>query len=338
MKSGYYWFFVLVGFAAFYSGFLIKEIRLVSDKPEGFSGGIADLQSVAVNKKSEKIETTLIFVGDIMLGRGVEWKISKNSSDFHLPFLKVKDYLRQADLVFGNLEGPISDRGKNQGSIYSFRFKPEVALALKDAGFGVLSLANNHIWDWGAEAISDTLSNLAGVGIGTVGAGRNYEEANQAYFYDVKNLRVAFLAYTNLYPNGLAAEADSSGVSDFDLEKIRERVEEVKSRADLVVVSLHWGEEYKTNASDWQKKTARSLVDAGADVVVGHHPHVPQEVEEYEGSWIFYSLGNFVFDQGFSEETMGGMSVELKVTDKKITNVKPVKFKINSDFQPYLPE
>lgn len=317
---------------------MIREIGPVPDRTEGFPGGVATLQSVIVNKKPERIEATLVFVGDVMLGRGVEWKVLKNDADFNFPFLKIKDYLRQADLVFGNLEGPISQNGKNQGSIYSFRFKPEAAGALRDAGFRGLSLANNHIWDWGEEAILDTLSNLDGAGIGAVGAGRNYEEANRPYFLDVKNLRVAFLAYTNLYPKGLAAKANFPGVSDFDLEKIKEKVREIKSQADLVVVSLHWGEEYKTNASDSQKKTARSLVDAGADVILGHHPHVPQEVEEYEGAWIFYSLGNFVFDQGFSDETMGGMLVELRIVDKKIANVKPVRFKMNNDFQPYLPE
>ena len=241
MKLGYYWIFVLVGLAAFYFGFMIREIRLVPHGAEGFSNGMADFQSVIVSEKPEKIETTFIFVGDIMLGRGVEWRISKNSSDFNFPFLKIRNYLKKADLVFGNLEGPISDKGKNQGSEYSFRFRPEVVGALRDAGFKVLSLANNHIWDWGEEAILDTISNLDGAGIGAVGVGRNYEEANQPYFLDVKNLRVAFLAYTNLYPRSLEAKVGSPGVSDFDLEKIRERIEGAKSQADLVIVSIHWG-------------------------------------------------------------------------------------------------
>lgn len=338
MNFRYFLTLVLVGFLAFYSGFMTREIEFAPSNPEDFSGKIATVLPRAVTKKSEKSETTLIFVGDIMLGRAVERKILKNDSDFNFPFLKIKDYLTRADLVFGNLEGPISSGGKNQGSIYSFRFRPEVAGALKDTGFKVMSIANNHIWDWGGEAISDTLSNLAEAGIEAVGAGRNYEEANRPYFLKVKNLRVGFLAYTNLYPKGMAAGPDSPGVSDFDLEKIRERIREAKNQVDLVAVSLHWGEEYETSASDWQKKIAHELIDAGADVVVGHHPHVPQEVEPYKGGWIFYSLGNFVFDQNFSEETMGGMFVELKVTDKKITDVKPVKFKINNDFQPYLPE
>ena len=317
---------------------MTREIEFVSERSEDFSDRVATIRSIIATKKPEKIEATLIFVGDIMLGRAVEKKILKNDSDFNFPFLKIKDYLQRADLVFGNLEGPISDKGKNQGSVYSFRFRPEVAGALRDAGFKALSLANNHIWDWGKEAILDTIFNLEAAGIGAVGAGRNYEEANRPYFLDVKNLRVAFLAYTNLYPKSLVAKGDFPGVSDFDLEKIKEIIEEINVQADLVVVSLHWGEEYKTSASDWQEKVAHEFTHAGADVILGHHPHVPQEVEEYEGSWIFYSLGNFVFDQNFSDETIGGMLVELKVVDKRIASVKPIKLKMSNDFQPYLPE
>jgi len=280
----------------------------------------------------------LIFVGDIMLGRGVAYQVQKNGGDFRFPFLLVKDFLESVDLVFGNLEGPISDKGKNQGSIYSFRFSPEAVEGLIFAGFDAVSLANNHIWDWGSEALLDTVEILNNAGIKVIGAGRNYEEANKTEIFEIGGTRIAFLAYTDLYPKSLRASEDYPGMSDFDLEKVKMAVAEAREAVDLVVVSWHWGEEYQTHSNLHQQEIAHALIDAGADLVVGHHSHVPQEIEKYNGAFVVYSLGNFVFDQNFSEETMGGLALEVAVKAKKIQEVRPVYFKINSHFQPYFEE
>ncbi len=281
-------------------------------------------------------EAELLFVGDVMLGRGVAYQ-AKRHGGYTYPFLEVVDLLGSADLVFGNLEGPISSRGKNQGSEYSFRFEPSAAKALKATGFDVVSLANNHILDYGVEALSDTMRYLKEAGIEAVGAGLNYNGANQPKILEVEGIKLAFLAYTNLYPKSLVAGESEAGVSDFDLEKVKESILGVRDLVDLVIVSWHWGEEYKTKASDLQGKIAKEMVDAGADLVVGHHPHVPQEVEQYKGAWIFYSLGNFVFDQNFSKETMGGLLIKARVggPEKKVIQIEPLYFKINETFQPY---
>lgn len=282
---------------------------------------------------------TLIFVGDIMLSRGVAWSIGKyGGGDVRHPFLKIADTMRSADLAFGNLEGPISSRGKNQGSEYSFRANPKVIEGLTFAGFDVLSVANNHIWDWGSEALEDTVDLLSENGIKPVGAGRNFDEANQPAIFSVGSTRIAFLAYTTLYPQSLEATAEHPGISSFRQEKAASEIKKIKESkiADLVIVSLHWGEEYATQASEEQKTIAHALVDAGADLIIGHHPHVVQEVERYKNSWIAYSLGNFVFDQGFSKETMEGLVLKVSVRNKKISAVEAVKTKISREFEPYI--
>ncbi len=289
----------------------------------------------------ENNESTLLFVGDIMLSenRGVGKQIKKYQ-DVRYPFLKIADKLRSADLAFGNLEGPISSRGRDTGGRYSFRADPKVAKGLKFAGFDVISIANNHIFDWGEEAFNDTLSVLRSVGIDAVGGGVNYTKANVPIIKDVNGVKIAFLAYSTIdYDiNSFNAEGNIPGKSFFDLENTKRTVKRIKELglADIVAVSFHWGEEYKTRSNTGQQSIARTLVELGADLIIGHHPHVVQEIERYKNGWIVYSLGNFVFDQSFSEETMRGLMVEIKVDNKSktISSIVPMDIEISETFQP----
>lgn len=292
-------------------------------------------------KASEK-EINVIFVGDIMLGRGVAGQIEKYG-DERYPFLKIAGEISGADLAFGNLEGPISGRGVNNKSKYSFRFNPEAVNGLKFAGFDVLSLANNHIFDWGREAIEDTVFILKTNEISPVGAGKDYLEANSPVIKEINDsagspLKIAFFAYSNLESNAQALEAtkDKAGRSSFDIERIKEEVYAVKQLevADIVIVSFHWGEEYQSRSDKKQQEIGRALVESGADLIIGHHPHVVQEIERYKNGWIAYSLGNFIFDQWFSESTMKGLMLKAKIQDKKIIDIEPIEIKINDSFQP----
>jgi gamma-polyglutamate biosynthesis protein CapA len=291
----------------------------------------------------EQKPITLLFVGDIMLSRGVANQIEKHN-DPRWPFLKIASTTQAADLIFGNLEGPISSRGKNQGSIYSFRVKPEVVEGLKFSGFDVLSLANNHIWDWGKDALADTVAMLEHSSIESAGAGGNYKEANAPAIKKINGTKIEFLAYTNLYPETLKAKENSAGISDFDLEKIKSKIKELNGSAgspqaaDIIIISLHWGQEYQTHSNLDQQNIAHFLIESGADLIIGHHPHVVQEVEKYLGGWVTYSLGNFIFDQNFSAETMTGLMLKVIVKNKKISEILPVKIKINSAFQPEIIE
>lgn len=286
-------------------------------------------------------ETHLIFVGDVMLSRVIGQKM-ETKNDFTFPFLNVAEELEKYDIAFGNLETPISERGVNQGSIYSFRSNPKVIEGLLFAGFDIVSLANNHIWDWGPEALEDTIKHLEAAKILTVGAGRNEKEANKPIIIKKNGTTFAFLAFTNLMPEGLEAKDDHPGLSHKNIEHIVNTIKNTKEKADIVIVSFHWGEEYMPNANDAQRALAHQMIEAGADLVIGHHPHVVQEVERYvpenserEG-WIAYSLGNFIFDQNFSPETMEGLALSVTVKGMKIHQVEEKRVKINQQFQPSL--
>ncbi len=304
------------------------------------SAVVAPITSTSIVPEPEARDAfTLLFAGDIMLARSVQKQIEANQDPLY-PFLRIADTLRSADLTFANLEGPISARGKNQGSIYSFRFEPVgTKSALQFAGFDVVSIANNHIWDWGSEALSDTITHLNEAGIGHAGAGSNYEEANRPFIATVDGTKLALLAYTNLYPRSLEATSSSMGISSYRLASTSEQIKILKEsgQADLVIVSFHWGVEYESFSTSSQQAIARGLIDSGADLIIGHHPHVVQEIEVYQGKFIVYSLGNFVFDQNLSRITMKGLMVRVTVSDKKIESLEEIPVQLTPTFQPYIP-
>lgn len=298
----------------------------------------ADMEKSVENltlKKDKNLTTTLLFVGDIMLSRFIGEIMEKNK-DYSFPFEFSSDFLKRADLVFGNLEGPISDKGKNQGSIYSFRADPRVIEGLIGSGFDVLSIANNHIFDWGQEALLDTINKLKENGISYIGAGENYQDANEIKIKEINGIKFGFLGLTNLYPKSFWAKDNQTGLTEFNEDKIVEKIKKTKENkvADIVIISLHWGEEYQTVSDQFQKDLAHKLIDLGADIIIGHHPHVAQELERYKNGIIFYSLGNFVFDQNFSKETMQGLVAEVKLKDSKINKVNIYKAWMNKFYQP----
>ena len=300
------------------------------------TASLADNALVGAQKSADYSKpVTLAFVGDVMLSRAVGSEM-KNKNNYDFPFLLADDFLKNSDITFGNLEGPISDRGINQGSVYSFRDNPRAVEGLVYAGFDVMSLANNHIFDWGRDALMDTATTLTANGIVPIGVGKNFDDANSPAIIESGNLKVAFLAYTNLYPKSLDAGPASPGISEYDVKNIDSEVKKIKNnkQADIVVVSLHWGTEYETHADEWQKDVAHLIIDAGADVVVGHHPHVTQEVELYKNGVIFYSLGNFVFDQPFSQETTHGLAAKVEVSKDGLKSVQVYNVPINKFYQP----
>lgn len=323
------------GFTAYYRHFLISYERQIA---ANVHENLARIDATTRYERAfleKQGSATLVFTGDVMLSRSVAIQVRKHGGNYVFPFEPVLQFLHTADLLFGNFENPVSSRGINQGSIYSFRADPAAVEGLSAAGYSVLSIANNHIWDWGADALEDTVSLLKQGGISPVGAGSDKEEANAWTVKKVGGVRIGFLAFTDLYPKGLEAASGTPGISSFDEATTEQRIREEKKNGDLdlVVVSFHWGDEYQTHSNAEQERIARGLVDAGADIVVGHHPHVIQEVEHYRDGWIFYSLGNFVFDQYFSPETMEGMVVKVFVKNKKISNVEFYKSQQNAAYQ-----
>ena len=285
-------------------------------------------------QSSNTRDGTMLFVGDIMLSRSVGVYM-KEKGDYNLPFLNIADLLKGADLTFANLENPVSSRGANVGSKYSFRADPKTIQGLNFAGIDIVSIANNHMWDYGREAFLDTMTNLAKAGIDFVGGGHNFEEAHRPVIKDVKGTKVAFLAYTEFLQNVVAGK-NSAGITNWNMEQIKKDIMVANQEGDLVVVSFHWGDEYQTKHNQKQEQFAKAAIDAGADLIIGHHPHVVQEVEQYKDGWIAYSLGNFVFDQNFSKETMQGLALRVNLKDAKMQSVEKIDISISKDYQPSL--
>jgi poly-gamma-glutamate capsule biosynthesis protein CapA/YwtB (metallophosphatase superfamily) len=276
----------------------------------------------------------LSFVGDIMLSRSVGEYMAR-TDDWYWPFHHIGSATQDPELMFGNLETTISDRGTQGGCGFCFRSDPRVAVSLARAGFDVLSIANNHIWDYGEVAFSDTLQYLAAEDISAVGGGRNLEEARGPVIHEVQGVRIAYLASTDILPASAGATAERPGANIYDVERMASDIREARRQADIVVVSFHTGEEYQP-ANDHQRSLYHSLIDVGADIVVGHHPHVVQEIEQYNGGWIAYSLGNFIFDQNFSKQTMTGLMLDVSIKDNKIFDVTPRVISISPQYQPSL--
>jgi len=290
--------------------------------------------TTAYAKKQNTGRAEFIFVGDIMLSRYINDMMVAHQ-DYSFPFAKMKAVLNKADLVFGNLEGPISNRGTSAGHLYSFRADPAATTGLKEAGFDVLSVANNHVFDYGLPAFSDTLNNLKNAGLNYVGGGQNFSEAHRGFYEEINGVKITILAYTDLLPKSAAASDIQAGFAYLDLKQMAQDIKLAKSKSDLVIVSFHFGREYEIKSNEQQKIAARAAIDAGADLIVGHHPHVVQEISKYKNVPIAYSLGNFVFDQNFSTSTKTGLILKVSVENKKIKSVTPQTIYFNHDYQPY---
>lgn len=282
-------------------------------------------------------ETTLAFVGDIMLDRGVKFSVMKNFDGDYGALFKNAGLLKDADISFANIEGPISDNGADQGTIYSFRMSPNVVPALKDAGFDVASSANNHAGDWGRIAYEDTLENLSSAGILPTGGGSSYEDAKAPKIIEKNGIKIGFIGFSDVGPNWLAAGAPPAGgagillASDPNFDEI---VRNAAVEVDDLVVSFHWGEEYKTDHTARQEELAHRAIDNGAKIIVGHHPHTIEDTETYKDGFIAYSLGNFIFDQAFSKDTMQGLVLTITLKGKNIANVDKKMVTLNQMFQP----
>lgn len=280
-------------------------------------------------------EVSLVAVGDISYSRGVERAVKKQK-DINYPFLKIQDYLKNADFVFGNLETPITKGREIADFEMVFRSNPGIEQALKEAGFSILSLANNHTLNFGEQGLKDTLKYLDTVGIKYIGAGKNEQEANQPIYIETKGIKFAFLAYGDqgLVPNYYEADKNRAGISFMKIEKMTEAVNDASKKADIIIVSMHSGVEYTNKPNDFQVNFAHAAISAGADLIIGHHPHIIQTMEEYKGKYIFYSLGNFIFDQPWSQKTKEGLMAKIYFTKNGISRISFLPVIIENFFQP----
>lgn len=276
---------------------------------------------------------TLVFGGDVMLARTVEQKMLK-LGDFAAPFRDIADVFKTADLSFANLESPLFDGGSAtpQGG-FAFRAPPRSIEGLVFTGLDAVSLANNHLMNQGAVGLRFTTNYLKEHGIAFAGAGQDFDEAHKGAVLAAGPRIVGVLAYA--YPvDATVATASRPGIATMDIAQMQKDVERLKHSVDLVVVSMHAGTEYAFRSGEKQQAFARAAIDAGAAMVIGHHPHVIQELERYKDGLIFYSLGNLVFDQMWSVPTTEGMVVRVTLTDAKPSRVDFLPVKIEDYHRP----
>jgi len=271
---------------------------------------------------NQKVKTVLL-VGDIMLDREVENLINQNS--IYYPFQKISHFLRGIDIVFGNLEGPVVENPPEfSDDSLKFAFNSDVMKAISWSHFNLFSLANNHTPDMGKEGLEETKEWLKKYGINFVGdpLSGSSDNLNSSFLRD----NITFLAFNQIFP-----------FMDKE-EEIIKTIKMVKSSNpdNFLIVSLHWGEEYKLINSPVQQSLAHKIIEAGGDLIIGHHPHVVQNIEKYQGKLIFYSLGNFIFDQYFSPETQEGLAVGLEIyPDRLACQLFPLQINLS---QPVLME
>ncbi len=233
----------------------------------------------------------VVFVGDIMLDGG-PGHIVTNGGD---PFAPVASILRDADLTIGNLECAITRDGHAVDKPYTFK-GPKSALPLLKKYFSAVSLANNHSGDWGKAGFADELTLLQETGLPWFGGGANEREAHRPLVLAANGRRIAFLGYNNFPPRSFAARRNAPGTAWLVEQDAIRDIQVARRQADSVVLFLHWGEELEETPLPEQQALARHLIDAGADAIIGAHPHVTQTIDWYKGRPVVYSLGNLLFD------------------------------------------
>jgi poly-gamma-glutamate capsule biosynthesis protein CapA/YwtB (metallophosphatase superfamily) len=251
-------------------------------------------------------EFSLLAVGDIMLDGRARQAIARQGGDY--PFAAVLPLLRRAAIVLGNLEGPFARIAPRQQRTHSYRVAPALAAALQRAGINVVTLANNHLLDCGRAGVLETLDALEQAGVAAVGAGADERAAHRPIIRAAGALRIGMLGY--YWNHRCAARIDLPGSAMDTSEALAEDIAALRGQVDRVVVTFHWGVPYAPYPSGDDQAKARLAIDCGADVVIGHHPHIVQPVEVYRGRAIFYSVGNFAFGSGNSRA--GGLAVGVR--------------------------
>jgi poly-gamma-glutamate capsule biosynthesis protein CapA/YwtB (metallophosphatase superfamily) len=262
---------------------------------------------------------TFLAVGDIMLSRHVAVRIEQNDNPL-LPFDQSTDLLSCTDFNFGNLESPISGNDASKGRELIFNTSTKHLAGLVAYNFKILNLANNHAMDQGVAGLENTRRVLSAQGISDLGVGSNQEEAWQPKIVTVNGVRIGFLGASYASTNDGDGKRNDYVARIEDLSDLKNALTKLRAQADYIVVTMHAGIEYKRNPDSSQITFARAAIDYGADMVIGQHPHWIQTMEQYQGKYIFYSLGNFVFDQMGHEDTREGLTLRVSIRMQRVRN------------------
>ncbi|WP_405110674.1 CapA family protein [Paenibacillus sp. FSL K6-1217] len=312
------------------------EQAAATDAPQATTGSSSGLIAGLPENTSGKT-VKLSFAGDIIFSGKAGALLEQKGYDYS--YSALDGMFKKDDLTVVNLETPITTRGVGaKNKQFVFKGPPKALDALKSAGVDAVNLANNHTLDQGEQGLLDTLKHLGERGIPHVGAGRNSQEAYSAQYFERNGIKIALLGFTRVMPViEWKAEAGKPGLASvYDSAEGLKAIAAARQKADVVVVFVHWGRERMEQYDKTQQALGRSFIDAGADLVMGGHPHVLQGIEPYKGKWIAYSSGNFIFTRGSVPATwetavfqaecskQGQCSLKLKPMDAELAQPVPM--------------
>lgn len=324
MKASHFFLYLFTLSLVLFGYYEYKEQKILSDqKPIPIVTQLVNTLLPGPKLDTQKESITLFVLGDIMLGRSVNIKIQEQK-DFTFPFQKINNFFQGSDIVLVNLESPFGENCPKTDTGMVFCADPNSVLGLKNILVTHANLANNHIVNQGTKGIDFTKNILLQNQITPVGL----STGSGVIVSQVKSTKIAFLGFNDIPPY-------PKQINNLNKELLVKQLEVATKSADIVVVSLHWGNEYQLS-SKRQREFAHLAVDNGADLVIGHHPHWVQETETYKNVPIFYSLGNFVFDQMWSQKTREGLVAKIVFENNKVSTQSAIPIFINKDYQPEL--
>lgn len=311
------------------------------EKKEQIEEKIEPIEQIETQTNTEENSNlNLLFFGDLMLDRHVGEKINIHGFDYLFEKLETEKFTEKYDFVMANIEGAVTNNGSHYkpDNLYDFAFKPEIIEKLKKYNFNIFTLSNNHLSDQGEKGITETYQNLSELGFnyfgckdGSLSSSENITTVYKAsenekqrilnnedcssIIIETKNKKIAFLAFSIVY-------------SDIEEKTIIDKIKKIKEQSDFLIISPHWGVEYQEKGNKKQENLAKKMIDSGADLIIGHHPHVIQNYETYKEKPIFYSLGNFIFDQYFSQETQEGLAISIEIN--KNNEIQKTVYKIKT--------
>ena len=314
--------FIILVFSLVVSGCLKQEVDV----------NISNLENNQdVKEEVDDKSVVLRFGGDVMMTAYFKNYIDSKGVDYM--WEDVRELIKSADYSIFNLETSVSLRGKDtKPSGYGFRSEPSTLEGLKNAGIDMVSLANNHVMDYGRDAFSDTITSLNEYGIKHIGAGENLRDASKVIYEEINGVKVGFLAASEIlgYESNKATD-EKSGVyylNRKDLSDIKLIIKNAKNECDVLILVAHWDREYYDEPKSETVNMAHELIDSGVDIIIGHHPHVLQGIEYYNDGIIYYSTGNFNFlirNENASQSAL----FEIEFNKKEILSSKVYPIKIN---------
>jgi poly-gamma-glutamate synthesis protein (capsule biosynthesis protein) len=293
------------------------------------------IPQVCAQSSDSLASVSLLALGDVNLGRTVGQEILKGNVDY--PFEKFGDVLRRGEIVFANLECPVTDQDGETQSLKSnviFCAPPSAAITLRRAGVTVVSTANNHAFDYGLKGLRETIKFLNQDSINFTGTVADSGVEFTPVIIERNNIRIGIIAYTQTV--NMVRGTKSGLISVFDSARAQREIGALKDNVDFVLASYHGGDEYKDVSGKSAEREMKLLAEFGADIVFGHHPHVPQGIEIYHGCWMFHSLGNAVFNQPqrfWTQRSFAALvGFEKRNERKKISSIELIPFR--SGYQP----